>query len=36
MAVVTATTLARPSGYATMVATLEQIKLALKANGRFP
>lgn len=36
VAVVAATTLALPSGYATMVATLEQIKLALKANGRFP
>ena len=36
MAVITATTLARPSGYATMIATLEQIKLAPKANGRFP
>jgi hypothetical protein len=35
-AVVAATTIARPSGYATMIATLERIKLALKANGRFP
>jgi len=36
MAVVVATTFALSSGYATMIATLEQIKLALKVNGRFP
>lgn len=36
VAVVAVTTIARPFGYATMVATLAQIKLALKANGRFP